>query len=240
MELLDPLAHQPLSRVTLAIVLGLLVGSFLNVVVYRLPLMLQRGWRNQCLEFLELDESRVELKDPMPDHVRFSLSSPGSHCPRCNAPVRAWQNIPILSYLWLRGRCASCRQRIPLRYPLVEATSATLVALVAWSVSDPVDLLMLMILTWSLLALSLIDFDHQLLPDDITLPLLWLGLVLSVAGIGTGVSPADSVLGAALGYMTLWSVYWLFRLATGREGMGYGDFKLLAALGAWLGWQNLL
>lgn len=224
----------------LAGLLGLLVGSFLNVVIYRLPLMLQREWRSQCLEYLQLDPKKVKTADPVAGHETFNLLKPDSHCPVCQKPVRPWQNIPVLSYLLLRGRCSQCRTRIHWRYPVVETVTALLSVLVAWHFGATWACLAALAFTWSLISLTVIDIDHQLLPDNITLPLLWLGLILSVTGHGTGVAPADALLGASIGYLSLWSIYWVFKLLTGREGMGYGDFKLLAAVGAWLGWQQLL
>lgn len=224
----------------LAGLLGLLVGSFLNVVIYRLPLMLQREWRSQCLEYLQLDPKKVKTADPVAGHETFNLLKPDSHCPVCKKPVRPWQNIPVLSYLLLRGRCSQCRTQIHWRYPVVEVVTALLSVVVAWQFGATWACLAALVFTWSLISLTVIDIDHQLLPDNITLPLLWLGLILSVTGHGTGVAPADALLGASIGYLSLWSIYWAFRLLTGREGMGYGDFKLLAAIGAWLGWQQLL
>lgn len=224
----------------LAGLLGLIVGSFLNVVIYRLPLMLQREWRQQCLEFLQLDPKEVKITDPVVAHKTFNLLKPDSHCPVCRKPVRPGHNIPVLSYLLLGGRCRQCQTTIHWRYPVVEITTALLSALVAWQFGATWTSLAALIFTWSLISLTVIDIDHQLLPDNITLPLLWLGLILSVTGHGTGVTPADALIGAAIGYVSLWSIYWLFKLLTGREGMGYGDFKLLAAIGAWLGWQQLL
>lgn len=224
----------------LAGVLGLLVGSFLNVVIYRLPLMLQREWRSQCLEYLQLDPKKIKTADPVAGHETFNLLKPDSHCPVCQKPVRPWQNIPVVSYLLLGGRCSQCRTPIHWRYPVVEIVAALLSALVAWQFGATWACLAALVFTWSLISLTVIDIDHQLLPDNITLPLLWLGLILSVTGHGTGVTPADALLGASIGYLSLWSVYWIFKLLTGREGMGYGDFKLLAAIGAWLGWQQLL
>lgn len=224
----------------LAGLLGLLVGSFLNVVIYRLPLMLQREWRSQCLEYLQLDPKKVKTADPVAAHKTFNLLKPDSHCPVCQKPVRPWQNIPVLSYLVLRGRCRQCQTVIHWRYPVVEIMTALLSALVAWHFGATWTCLAALVFTWCLVSLTVIDIDHQLLPDNITLPLLWLGLVLSVTGHGTGVSPADALIGATVGYLSLWSIYWVFKLLTGREGMGYGDFKLLAAIGAWLGWQQLL
>lgn len=215
---------------SLVFVAGLVVGSFLNVVIHRLPRMLDREWRSQCRAFLELDE-RVE---PTP---RYNLVVPGSRCPACGHAIRAWENVPVISWLFLGGRCSACRIRISARYPIVELVAGVLGAVVAGHFGPSWACLGALLLTWSLIALTMIDFDHQLLPDDITLPLLWLGLVFSLFA---GMTPTtDAVIGAAAGYLSLWGVYWLFKLATGKEGMGYGDFKLLAALGAWLGWQYL-
>tara|TARA_R110000823_G_scaffold91174_4_gene201141 strand:- start:30893 stop:31762 length:870 start_codon:yes stop_codon:yes gene_type:complete len=211
------------------LVTGLCVGSFLNVVIYRLPLMLESRWRRDCCELLEVEPDAPEAP--------LNLASPNSHCPHCKAPIKPWQNIPVLSYLLLRGRCGNCAARISPRYPSVELATglATLVLLVYM----PVDTALLgaMLFTWALIALTMIDIDHQLLPDVITLPLLWLGLAFNISS--TYAPLADAVIGAMLGYAILWSIYWAFKLVTGKEGMGYGDFKLLAALGAWLGWQDL-
>ncbi|WP_427501012.1 prepilin peptidase [Methylomonas sp. MED-D] len=212
-----------------ALLLGLLVGSFLNVVIYRLPVMLQRDWRRDCHEFLQLPYSEsAEV---------FNLMWPASHCPACNAPIKAYQNIPVLSYLLLAGRCAHCGTAIAWRYPLVEALTGLCSALVTWKLGFGLGLAFGLLLTWSLIALSFIDFDHQLLPDSITLPMLWLGLLLSLFGVYA--EPRDAIIGAAAGYLALWSVYQGFKLLTGKEGMGFGDFKLLALLGAWFGWQYL-
>ncbi len=239
MSIVDALSTYPWLLVSCAVTLGLLTGSFLNVVIHRLPLMLQRQWRLQCLEFLGIEERNSPLPDPVPQHKRFDLVKPHSHCPSCNSPVRAWQNIPVISYVFLRGRCAACRTRISPRYPIIELVSGVLSGIVAWQFGASWLTLLLLLFTWSLIVLTMIDFDHQLLPDSITLPLLWLGLLAAVLGIGL-VSVNDALIGAIAGYLSLWSVYWGFKLLTGREGMGYGDFKLLAALGAWLGWQQLL
>lgn len=223
----------PLALPLVCLLLGMLVGSFLNVVVYRLPLMMQREWRAQCHEFLELeDKSAPEAHFPL-----FNLSRPGSHCPQCRHPIGAAENIPVLSWLLQRGRCRHCRAPISVRYPLVETASGLLSALIAIHFGFTWLTLALLVFTWCLIVLTLIDVDHQLLPDDITLPLLWLGLLVNTRGWLTDLDSA--VLGAIGGYGILWAVYWGFRLLTGREGMGYGDFKLLAALGAWLGWQAL-
>ncbi|MFK3774795.1 prepilin peptidase [Pseudomonas sp. NPDC089406] len=212
----------------LAALLGLLVGSFINVLAYRLPVMLERQWLREAQEVLGL---------PQTVHERFDLCLPASRCPHCQHRIRAWENIPVLSYLALRGRCSACKGRIGVRYPLVELGSALLSLLVAWHFGPGLAALLVMLLTWGLLALSLIDADHQLLPDVLVLPLLWLGLVVNAFSLLVPLS--DALWGAVAGYLSLWSVYWVFRLLTGKEGMGFGDFKLLAMLGAWGGWQIL-
>lgn len=239
MTLFELLQASTPTLLLLSAVLGLLLGSFLNVAIYRLPLMLQREWREQCCEYLELNPAKLKTSQPVGEQKAFNLYTPGSHCPGCKKPVRAWQNIPLISYLILRGRCANCQAKIHWRYPLVELVSAFLSVLVAWKFGPTWTSLTVLILTWSLISLTVIDIDHQLLPDNITLPLLWIGLLLSLTDYGTGVSAANAIIGAAAGYLSLWSVYWVFKLLTGREGMGFGDFKLLAVLGAWLGWQQL-
>lgn len=241
MSFADMLSASPVLMISLTALLGLLVGSFLNVVIHRMPLMLQREWRQQCCEYLQLDPDTVSTPaQPVPEHKVFNLMQPASHCPGCRAPVRAWQNIPVVSYLLLRGRCAGCGMSIHWRYPAVEIVTALLSALVAWHFGASWSCLAALVFTWCLISATVIDIDYQLLPDNITLPLLWLGLVLALTPYGSGVSLPDAVLGAALGYLSLWSLYKVFKALTGREGMGYGDFKLLAALGAWLGWQQLL
>jgi leader peptidase (prepilin peptidase)/N-methyltransferase len=223
-------------------IVGLVVGSFLNVVIYRLPVILEREWRAQAMEMLPAS-SETLVAEEAPG--RFTLSVPRSACPACKAPITALQNIPVLSWLLLRGRCASCRAPISARYPLVEIATAVLSAWVAWHFGFGWNAACGLVLTWSLVALTGIDIDHKLLPDDITLPLIWGGLVASVVLGGNDVakampmSPRDAIVGAAAGYLSLWSVFHLFRLVTGKEGMGYGDFKLFAALGAWLGWKEL-
>ena len=211
-------------------IIGLMVGSFLNVVIYRLPIMMQRGWKQECQEFLELPVSGQAEET-------FNLSLPGSHCPACNAEIKALQNIPVLSYLLLKGKCANCQTSISIRYPVIEALTGVLSVVVAYLLGSQIETLFGLILTWTLIALSGIDFDHQLLPDNITLPILWLGLFLSLFNIFT--DPVSSIIGAIAGYLFLWTIYQLFKLLTGKEGMGYGDFKLLALFGAWLGWQYL-
>lgn len=209
--------------------LGLLVGSFLNVVIHRLPLMMQREWQRECAE---LNGGTVT------ENTAFNLCVPRSHCPHCEHTLAVQDNIPVLSWLWLKGRCRYCSQPIARRYPLVELTSALLAALVLWRFGPGPQLVAALIFSWLLLCMTLIDLDHLLLPDNLTLPLLWLGLLLNLGELF--VSLQSAVIGAAAGYGVLWSLYWLFKLATGKEGMGYGDFKLLAAIGAWFGWQSLL
>ena len=242
MSVIELLASSPAVFVGTCLVLGLAVGSFLNVVIYRLPVMLDRAWREQCKELSD-DAASATVPAAAPD--RFNLAVPRSACPACQAPISALQNIPLISWLVLRGRCAHCGQPISVRYPLVEALSGVLCAAVAWKFGFGWPALAALVLTWFLIALTFIDVDHQLLPDGLTLPLLWLGLLVSLWGPQPGVAalPVDvrsSLIGAMAGYVSLWSVYHLFRLLTGKEGMGYGDFKLFAALGAWLGWQMLL
>jgi leader peptidase (prepilin peptidase)/N-methyltransferase len=229
MEWLDALRESPALLQSAVVLLGLAVGSFLNVVVARLPVMMQRAWRDECAEMAGTAAGA--------SHEPVSLTRPGSRCPRCGHAIRAWENIPVVSYLLLRGRCSACRQPISVRYPVVEAATALLSWIVVWKLGWGWQLAPALLLTWALIALTLIDIDHQLLPDQITLPFLWLGLLLGTAGVYT--DPVSSILGAAAGYLALWSVYQGFRLLTGKEGMGYGDFKLLALFGAWLGWQLL-
>jgi leader peptidase (prepilin peptidase)/N-methyltransferase len=209
--------------------LGLLVGSFLNVVIYRLPLMMESRWRSDCCELLEVDQGKAEAP--------LNLATPNSHCPHCKAAIKPWQNIPVVSYLFLGGKCSNCGTSISLRYPVIELVTGLMTLTLAFYFDASPALLGVILLTWALIALTMIDVDHQLLPDDITLPLMWLGLLFNLGN--TYVSLQDAVIGAMAGYLILWSIYWLFKLLTGKEGMGYGDFKLLAALGAWLGWQML-
>ena len=211
------------------IVFGLIIGSFLNVVILRVPPLLEHDWRCQCRELLQLKPD----EDERPPGIVYARSK----CPDCGHPIRAIENIPVLSYLVLRGRCAACKARISPRYPLVELTTAILFALTIWHFGPNLQGLTALFLTAFLMALAGIDADHQLLPDNMTLPLLWAGIVLNFWSVHTDL--AASVMGAIAGYLALWSIYHLFRLLTGKEGMGYGDFKLLAALGAWMGWQML-
>ena len=228
MSVVDFLASSTLAFVLCALVLGLLVGSFLNVVIHRLPIMMQRDWRTQAREFLEL---------PAEPASTFNLVLPQSHCPHCDHEIRPWENIPLVSWLALRGKCSSCRAPISKRYPLVELLCGLLSGYVAWHFGFSWQAGAMLLLTWGLLAMSMIDVDHQLLPDSIVLPLLWVGLIVNDLGLFASLS--DALWGAVAGYLALWSVYWLFKLVTGKEGMGYGDFKLLAMLGAWGGWQVL-
>jgi len=209
---------------------GLAIGSFLNVVIHRLPRMMENEWKTQCAE--------LAGAEPGTAGPRYNLVVPGSHCPHCRTPLRVIDNIPLVSWVALRGRCGHCGTRISARYPIVEALTAALSALVAYRFGFTPAMLLALAFTWTLVALTFIDADTTLLPDDLTLPLLWLGLGSNV--FGTFVPLQDAVLGAMAGYLVLWSIYWLFKLVTGKEGMGYGDFKLLAALGAWMGWKALL
>ncbi|MCC5826218.1 A24 family peptidase [Alkalimonas sp.] len=214
----------------LVLVLALLVGSFLNVVIYRLPKMMELGWQQDYQAYFQPDSTQKA-------NQRFNLAVPRSACPSCQAPIAAWDNIPVLSWLWLRGRCRHCGTAISARYPLVEGLTGLLSLLIAWQFGPTLTTLVYLLVLWSLIALSFIDLDKMLLPDQITLPLLWLALLFSLTSYGP--TSADAIIGAAAGYLSLWSVYWGFKLLTGKEGMGYGDFKLLAVFGALLGWQQL-
>ena len=211
-------------------IVGLAVGSFLNVVIYRLPIMLEKQWQqeSQATLFPETVHTPSE---------RYNLAVPASHCPACQHKINVWENIPVISFLLLKGRCSSCKTRISSRYPAIECVSAVIALLIGWQYGVSTETLAYCLLAWCLLVLTMIDFDKQLLPDSITLPLIWGGLVFN--SFNTAVSLNDALWGAVAGYLALWSVYWLFKLMTGKEGMGYGDFKLLAALGAWLGWTML-
>ena len=231
------LLESPAIFIAVTFAFALLLGSFLNVVIYRLPIMMQRDWRSQCEELQK--QPTVKLPEG-----RFNLIVPRSHCPSCGKHIDAWQNVPVLSYLALGGRCAECKQSISARYPLVEATTAALAAVVAWRFGFGWEAIMGIVLTLMLVPITMIDFDHQLIPDSIVLPLLWIGLGMSLFHPLPGsevlfISSREAIIGAIAGYLTLWSFYWAFKLITGKEGMGYGDFKLLAALGAWLGYQYL-
>lgn len=227
---LDWLAFSPAALIIVTALFGLLVGSFLNVVIHRLPQMMERRWQAECAE-LRNEEQPKELEQP------FNLVTPRSCCPSCGHAIGALENIPVISYLLQAGKCRGCGTGISAQYPAIEILTAILSGIAAWYFGYGWPLLFALILTWALVALSAIDFKTQLLPDQITLPLLWLGLIANINGLFTDLTSA--VLGAIFGYLILWSIYHLFRLLTGKEGMGYGDFKLLAALGAWFGWQLL-
>jgi len=262
MSILHVIAETPALFFTLVAFTSLVVGSFLNVVIHRLPIMMEREWRESLAEFdaepgtvvdsesaqatassinMAADGSAthpgIDSGDPQTSVERFNLAVPRSRCPGCAAPISAWQNIPIISWLLLRGRCAHCQVAISVRYPLIEATTMLLSLVVAWQFGATPQAVLGIVVTWFLVALTMIDVDHHLLPDNLTLPLMWIGLMASLAPVFVGVH--EAVVGAAAGYLILWSIYWLFKLVTGKEGMGYGDFKLLAALGALLGWQAL-
>jgi leader peptidase (prepilin peptidase) / N-methyltransferase len=230
MTLLALLESSPTALVGLLFVAGLLVGSFLNVVIYRLPKMMERSWQQEARAILSLPE------EPAAD--TFNLATPASRCPSCGHRIRWFENIPLLSWMVLRGKCSACASPISIRYPLIELTAGLMAAVTALQFGFSGWTLALVAAGWVLLALAMIDFDTTLLPDDLIYPLLWAGLLLAVASLSP-VSLTDAVIGAAAGYLALWSVYWAFKLLTGKEGMGFGDFKLLAALGAWLGWQML-
>ena len=227
------MTNSPLFFFGVIFVFSLMIGSFLNVVIYRLPKMLEQGWKRECREFLA-----DELAKPViSDQTIITLSTPSSSCPACQHKIRFYENIPVVSWLFLRGKCSQCKAKIALRYPLVELTTAILSVVIAANFGVTYTTLFLLILTWGLICLTLIDLDHMLLPDQITLPLLWLGLIVNISG--SIVPLSDAVIGAIAGYMSLFSIFWLFKLITGKEGMGHGDFKLVALFGAWLGWQLL-
>ena len=218
---------------------SLCIGSFLNVVIYRLPVMMQKEWQTECRLLLadELTSPKTEQTTSQTTDT-FNLIKPNSCCPKCKAAIKPWQNIPIFSWLFLKGKCATCDNPISVRYPTVEGITAILSLVVAYTFGATEQALLYIVMTWALVALTFIDIDHMLLPDQLTLPLLWLALIASV--VGYTIAPSDAIIGAACGYLSLWSVFWLFKLITGKEGMGYGDFKLLAVFGALLGWQSLL
>jgi len=229
-DFFTPLNTEPILVIVFTGIFGLVVGSFLNVVIYRWPLMQKRAEETYCAEEV------LHIQSPVSNEP-FNLVLPRSHCPHCKHQITALENIPVFSYLWQGGKCTACRQPISWRYPIIEIISALFAATVAWHFGLSWQLLATLLLTWALLAASVIDIDHQLLPDDITLPFLWIGLFCNLFDLYTNLT--DSVIGAMAGYLILWSVYWAFKLLTGKEGMGYGDFKLLALLGAWMGWQAL-
>jgi len=227
-NIIDLFLQNPGIFYTFVVLVGLSVGSFLNVVIYRFPLMMENDWKSQCRELLELDEVSQE---------KITLSKPASTCPHCGHKIRAWENIPVISYLILKGKCSKCKSSISPQYPLIELLTGCLSLAVAIKFGVSWQTLFALVLTWSLVSMSVIDIHKQILPDDITLPILWLGLLISTYSIFT--DPVSSIIGAAAGYMILWCVYQLFKLLTGKEGMGFGDFKLLALFGAWFGWELL-
>jgi leader peptidase (prepilin peptidase)/N-methyltransferase len=238
MELIQTLAENPALYIGACVFLGLMVGSFLNVVIHRLPIMMDNELRADCAALAAGDAEPA----PVPT---YNLIVPRSACPGCKAPITAAQNVPVVSWLLLGGKCANCKTPISKRYPLVELATAVLTGFVAWRFGFGVAGFAAVVFTWLLIALTMIDFDTQFLPDALTYPLLWLGLLVSLANPvwaagADPVTPRDAILGAAIGYLSLWSFYWIFKLLTGKEGMGYGDFKLFAALGAWMGWSMLL
>lgn len=230
--MLDIFNANPAAYITFVAILGMMIGSFLNVVIHRLPKMMEQDWLRQCHELQNPDSAADAHNDS-----RYNLIVPRSACPACGHQISALENIPILSYALLGGRCSGCKTPISLRYPLIEALAGLLAGAIAWKFGVSMAALAALAFTFALIALTFIDFDTHLLPDDITLPLLWLGLLCNIGGGFTDLQSA--VIGAMAGYLILWSIYWLFKLITGKEGMGYGDFKLLAAIGAWFGWQLL-
>ncbi|MCK5726017.1 MAG: prepilin peptidase [Thiotrichaceae bacterium] len=234
MEAIEFLKQSPVTLFIVVTFFGLTVGSFLNVVIYRLPVMLEREWREQCNELQEDDKK----KEDNTNKDKFNLAVPRSRCPHCNHLITALENIPIISYLLMRGKCSGCQQAISIRYPLVELMTGLLSVLVAWKFGASLQTLAALFFIWTLISLALIDLDTMYLPDSLTLPLLWLGIVVNYFGVF--ISLEDSIMGAIVGYLSLWTVFQLFLLLTGKEGFGFGDFKLLAALGAWGGWQIIL
>lgn len=228
MPLSDLLRNEPTVFITASVIFGLLIGSFLNVVIHRLPKMMEREWHANCLE--------LQGKE-IPEQTKYTIVTPRSACPKCGHQISALENIPVISYLFLGGKCKGCKTKISLRYPLIEALTGALIGAAAFQYGYSYTALFAFVFIFALITLTFIDFDTQLLPDDITLPLLWLGILFNLNGGFTDLKSA--VIGAMLGYLILWGVYWLFKLVTGKEGMGYGDFKLLAAIGAWFGWQLL-
>jgi len=230
MTIVTVLESNPALYLALVGIIGLAFGSFLNVVIYRMPEVMFAEWREQCCDLLEIENKEKTA-------AKITLSWPRSNCRHCGHQLRASENIPVLSYLMLKGRCSSCSNKISIRYPAIEVLSAVLAVIAAWKFGVSLQAVLAMLLSWSLICLTMIDFDHQLLPDDITMPFLWLGIIANMFGVFTDIY--SSLLGAIFGYLSFWSVYILFKLTTGKEGMGYGDFKLLAMLGAWLGWQQL-
>jgi len=250
-ELLLYLQQNPTALYTVVFILGLLFGSFFNVVIYRLPIMLNRGWYQMSEAFLKEQKCSINCseeaeqslgitssKESDAEPQKFNLIVPDSTCPNCQHKIRAWENIPLFSYIFLRGKCANCKSKISIRYPIVELFTAVVFLVVAMKTPTDLSLVAMLIFSSFLIILAGIDIDHQLLPDNLVYPLLWLGLFSSLMGLT--VAPETAIIGALAGYLSLWSIFWIFKLVTKKEGMGYGDFKLLAALGAWLGWKMLL
>ncbi len=241
--MLHDLPLSPAYVVGIAAIFGLVIGSFLNVVIYRLPLQLELGWKKDARDFLGIDQPEAEqpeLSGDIPQAGETSvinIAVPTSHCPECGAAIKPWHNIPVISYLLLNGKCADCKTRIPIQYPLVELITGIVTAFVVYQFGVSAQAFLVLLFSWCLISLTGIDLNRKLLPDNITLPLLWLGLLANTQGLFTELG--DAVIGAAAGYLSLWTIYWIFKLLTGKEGMGHGDFKLLAALGAWMGWQYL-
>ena len=236
--LIDALQQNSVFYIAAIFLLGLLVGSFLNVVIYRLPIIIQREWRKDCSNYLQENyQAIIQLDNSKEPKEPFNLVKPDSTCPSCGHQIRAWENIPVISYLFLKAKCSNCKTSISFRYPFIELLSASLAALCAWHFGFSAAGFTAILLSWALIALAMIDYDTQYLPDQITLPFLWLGLLLNLNNTFTDIE--SSIIGAIAGYMILWSVHHLFKLITKKEGMGYGDFKLLALLGAWMGWQFL-
>ena len=218
-------------------IISLMIGSFLNVVIFRLPKMMHQQWQIECRAFLADELAEKPADDVEQASTPITLSKPNSTCPNCQHQIKVYENIPVISWLFLRGKCSQCQEKISARYPLVELTTALLSLIIATQFGATLTTLFLLILTWGLVSLTLIDFDHMLLPDQITLPLLWLGLLVNTQQLIVPLEQA--VIGAVVGYMSLFSIFWLFKLLTGKEGMGYGDFKLVAVFGAWIGWKLL-
>jgi leader peptidase (prepilin peptidase)/N-methyltransferase len=236
-DFFDPLLRafhaSPSFYIAFATIMGLMVGSFLNVVIHRLPKMMEREWLQSCQELQNPDAAEI----PQDVEPKYNLVVPRSACPKCGHKITALENIPVLSFIFLQGKCSGCKTPISMRYPLIEAFTGILAGIIAWKFGVSGFTVAAWIFTFALIALTFIDFDTQLLPDDITLPLLWLGLLFNIGGGFTDLQSA--VIGAMAGYLILWTVFWVFKIVTGKEGMGYGDFKLLAAIGAWFGWQLL-
>jgi len=233
------MSDSPAFFMGVVFVVSLMVGSFLNVVIYRLPVMMERSWNAELAEYLASQHQAVPKTNSSVEPAKpvFNLVKPDSSCPKCQHKIRAWENIPLLSWLWLKGKCSQCKNPISVRYPLIELATSVLSTWVAWHFGFGLAGFAAVVATWLLITMTFIDLDTMLLPDQLTLSLLWLGLLLSIGS--PFVSSQDAIIGATVGYLSLWSLYWAFKLITGKEGMGYGDFKLLAAIGAWVGWQHL-